>query len=352
MTELKPKVRKAVRPVDVVDPEIEELTSEDADLSDGTAAFLEEAHSNRVAIVGDQIRAQVEKRLKLSLFEPENHFWLDLGSPYINSVFGSSKMGLPYGKVVELSGLEHCGKTLVSTFILGAGQRDGAAAGMIDLEESRDEKWATKLGVDWPALTMFYTKLVKQKTGPPKLLSVESICAQAEEAMYLLNKRGAEKQVWFLDSIAMMNTEEQIEVGAEGATMHSRLSRATMLSSLLPRWAGIAANYNALILVSNHLHMKVGGKVFGDPYETSGGRALRHVCSVRVRGRRLKGGRMLQGKKVIGLIGGLKNIKNKAGEGSVEGAECGFKVRWDKAKADVKFMSIKELNDELGLGEK
>jgi RecA/RadA recombinase len=228
------------------------------------------------------------------------------------------------------------------------GQRDGAAAGYIDLEESRDPIWSTKLGVDWGAVTKLYPELVRQKTGAPILLNAEQICNQAEQAMYLLHKAGARKQFWFMDSIAMLIPATQMEAGLTGINMRTKLARADFLSTMLPRWAGLAANYNALILVSNQMRMKIGSFVMGDPDETTGGKALRHVASIRVRGRRLKGGRLKQGTNIVGLAGVFRNTKNKSGGGSVEGCEAAFKVRWDKPKASVKFMTVDELKAEMG----
>ena len=340
-----PKARlKADKPARRIRPVVEDEPEQDEESSDES---VEE--SKVLDIDGDAIQSRVQKLLRMSAFEPAHHYRLDLGSPYANAVFGSEENGVPYGKVIELSGAEHCGKTLVSTVMMGKAQRDGAAAGYIDLEESRDEQWATKLGVNWPAVTKFYYELVSQKKGPPTMLSAESIFEQAESAMYMLSQAGAQKQFWFVDSIAMIVTAKQYSVGLSDSSMNSKLDRAMFLSTLLPRWAGLAANYNAMIVVSNQLRSKVGGFIgYGDPDETTGGKALRHVCSIRVRGRRLKGGRLRQGKAIVGLAGALRNVKNKAGEGSQEGAECGFRILWDKPKASIEFMSVDELKKDMG----
>jgi RecA/RadA recombinase len=353
----------------------------DADLDSDTsdADDLEATPASSLDIDGAAIQASVQKLLKMSAFEPAHHYRLDLGSPYANAVFGSRDTGVPYGKVIELSGAEHCGKTLISTVMMGKAQHDGAAGGYIDLEESRDAQWATKLGVNWASVTKFYYELIaqkwtckycktsnpgstsgiqmcskcgKQRRGtipPPIMLSAEEIFEQAETAMYMLSRAGAEKQFWFVDSIAMIVTAKQYSVGLADSSMNSKLDRAMFLSTLLPRWAGLAANYNAMIVVSNQLRSKVGGFTgYGDPDETTGGKALRHVCSIRVRGRRIKGGRLRQGKAIVGLAGALRNVKNKAGEGSQEGAECGFRILWDKPKASIEFMSVEDLKKDMG----
>lgn len=305
--------------------------------------------SSAISISGDVIQAAAEKMLKLSVFEPEVHYRLNTGSPYLNATFGSRDTGIAYGKLIEVGGPEHTGKTLIDTILIGMAQRDGAAAGYIDLEESRDGLWAAKLGADWDAVTKFYPKLVRQKKGPPILMGAEDVCEQAEQAMYLMAQHGADKQIWFLDSVAMLQTSKQLAAGLTGITMNTRLARADFLSTMLPRWVGLAANYNAIILLSNQLRSRIGGFVMpGMEDETTGGKALRHACSIRVRTRRVKGGRLRNGKSVVGLAGCLRNIKNKSGDGSVEGCECGFKVLWNRPKASIEFTSIEDLKKEMG----
>lgn len=347
----KPKVKgskdKASKPLDIAIAETEEQDEE----------------SGILDIDGDSIEAATEKVLKMSVFEPAHRYWLDLKNKYLNAVLGSAEKGVPYGKVIEIGGPEHTGKTMLATILMGLAQHDGAAAGYMDLEDSRDEQWATKLGVRWSAVTKFYPKLVRptskknasdeEKTlvlkSPPRLLTAEEIFEQAETAMFKLSRLGAERQFWFLDSIAMIVTAKQYEVGISGATMNSKLDRAALLAQVLPRWAGLAANYNALILVSNQMRSKIGGFVMSnDPDDTTGGKALRHACAIRCRTRRVKGGRLKNGKNIIGLAGCIRNIKNKAGEGSQEGAECGFKVLWSKPKASIEFMSMAELKEDIG----
>jgi RecA/RadA recombinase len=96
----------------------------------------------------------------------------------------------------------------------------------------------------------------------------------------------------------------------------------------------------------NQLRDKVG-MTFGDPTYTPGGRAIRTNCAIRVRVRRVKGGQLRYNGKVIGVAGIIKNVKNKAGQGSVEAESCGFKVIWNKAKSDIEFMTTDDITDLL-----
>jgi recombination protein RecA len=294
------------------------------------------------------VRNAVQKITKNSSYEPPIRYRLDTGSPLFNAVLGSSKYGIPYGKVIELMGPEHGGKTLVAQILMGLAQADGAAAGYGDLEESRDPVWAAKLGVLWDYVMEFYPQFnqPKKKGGLLKLQAAEQIFDEMERSMYKVFKAGAKKQVWFIDSIANIVTAKMIEAGTK-AGMNEMLDRSNFLAKVLPRWAGLAANYNALVLVSNQLRDDVGGfSGFGGPTDHStGGRALRHAAAIRCRIQRLK--QLKHNGRIIGLAGQLRNIKNKAGAGSEEGREVGFKVLWDKKIADVEFIPLEELKSEL-----
>jgi recombination protein RecA len=294
------------------------------------------------------IQSQIADLLKFSTYEPEYKFWLDTGSEELNRVFGSTKAGLPFGKIYELSGEEHSGKTVVGTVLAGMAQKSGAAVIYVDFEDSRDPVWANKLGLDWSKVTAFWPKLVVPKGGSkgiPRLQGAEEVMLEAELSMALLHKMGYQKIFLLVDSIANMQTLSQGEAGTANQTMRTRLDRAVVLSDILPRWCGLAANYNAMIFLLNQLREKVG-MVFGDPTQTTGGRSLRHNCSVRAKIRRSKNGRMIQQKKVIGIKSVITNFKNKAGQGSVEGAQCGIKVRWDSDPAMLELLSVADLKAE------
>src|SRR5712671_3902960 len=90
----------------------------------------------------DQQLSLIRKRLGYLTFEPTVTHWLDTGSPRLNSVLGSPTKGLAYGKMIELSGLESNGKTLLMLLLASLAQDDGAIVGWMDLENSFDPNWA------------------------------------------------------------------------------------------------------------------------------------------------------------------------------------------------------------------
>jgi RecA/RadA recombinase len=323
----------------------------------------------------ESLEEGITSMMGYATFEPEQRFWLQTGSKHLNGVFGSEALGIPYGKIVELAGEEHGGKTTLTTIIAGMAQRDGAFVGRIDAEDSRDAAWEKRLGMDASKVLTFYPKLVvpkskkeKEKEKPvrgkpakkkqslipndiPRLQSAEDLFAQAEIGMARAAKMGAQKQFWFVDSVANLQVDKVVLAGTGGQTMSTHLGRAVFLSDVLPKWAGLCANYNATLFLINQLRDKPN-VMFGDPTTSPGGRSLRHNCSIRDRVRRLANGQLKKGKRIIGLVGKITNHKNKAGGGSVQGLECGFRVVWgvDASKlATFQFVSAAEAEDMVKL---
>lgn len=309
------------------------------------------------------ISEQAQKLLKFSTFTPEHRYWLDTGSPLMNAVLGSKKRGIPYGKMLEIRGENHGGKTTLVTLLAGMAQKDGAAVGYIDLEDSRDADWADKLGLSLDKIMLVYPKLMvrkakkkkgfkkesdsakeekaTKKTGLPALEHAEEIFAEAEIAMALASRQGAQKQFWFLDSVANIIPELAMEAGAEDQNMRTALERASFLARHLPRWTGLAANYNASIVLINQLRTKQG-VVFGSREYSTGGNAMVHTCAVRATVRRVKNGRLRRNGKTVGLVGLITNFKNKAGGGSNQDASCAFMINWSKRPAQYEFMTREE----------
>lgn len=289
------------------------------------------------------IQERVHKLLDLSTYEPEYRYWLDTGSPELNEALGSRVKGLPYGKLYEIAGHKHGGKTTLVTVLAGMAQRDGAVVGYIDLENSYDPTWATKLGMRPEGVYLINPKLIKassKKDADIVLESAEQMFAEAEAVMKALHKRGRKKQFWILDSVANIQTQMAIADGTVDRNMRTNMDRASLLSAMLPRWCGYAANYNAMVMMINQLRRKP--VAFGDPFYSPGGDAVGFTASIQARVARIKGGKMLQAGKTVGIVGKIQNIKNKAGEGSVQDNSAGFKIRWDRSPAKIEFMAVSQ----------
>lgn len=282
--------------------------------------------------------ALIRQKLKYQVVEQKVRYWLDTGSARLNRVMGSEKYGIPYGKVIEIFGINHGGKTLIAEMLTALAQDDGAAACKVDLEGSHDDMWSRLQGVDTDKLFLIQPKIGKfhKKDKHVRLQGAEELFDEAEAWMALQHSRNKKgKMIVVVDSIGMLKTRMQHQAGATGQNMRTSADAAVFFAQHLPRWVGLALNYNALIIFINQLRTKIGVN-FGDPEYAPGGNQKDHACSVRVKVRRIRKGQIKQMGKVVGIIGLIRNIKNKSGGGSREGFECGFKYRFGK---DWIFMS-------------
>lgn len=301
------------------------------------------------------VQARIRKLTKAATFEPEVQYWLDTGYPDLNAVYGSRKTGIPYGKIFETSGKKHGGKTAIITVLAGMAQKDGAAVIYGDLEQSRDPLWAGKLGLNFEQVIPIYPKLVKPKLTKeekakggesplPRLQGSEEIFDEIELALAINHEAGFKKQFVIFDSIANIQTLMAVMARSVDRNLRVNVDRAQFLSANLPRWASLAYNYNAQIHFINQLRTKPG-MAFGDPNYTPGGNAVPFVASLQVRVGRIGKGKVTQLGKVVGITSWIKNEKNKAGSGSLEGEEAGFRIRWDRDMAKLEFGSREDFEE-------
>jgi recombination protein RecA len=276
-------------------------------------------------------------------------YWLDMGEPLLHTALGSPTHGLPYGKVISLTGFESHGKTAVALEIAAAAQKDGADVAWVDPEDSFDEKWVGKRGLDPAKVALFKTELIeiKNKKGEVtdmRLKTAQELCAEAEEWVKLKHRQRPDGRIFVgVDSVTAFLVEDEEVAGIENQNMRTKTSLAQFMGQLLRRWTGIAAASNAMFLLINQVRIAPGVR-FGDPEYSPGGHALLFYASSIARVRRAGGGRILEGDARVGMQGVITNRKNKVGEGSQEGHKVGFKVWWNKP--GMQFLDAKKIQKE------
>jgi recombination protein RecA len=301
----------------------------------------------------------IQKKLGYLTLELQPREWLDTGSRLLNATLGSEEKGIAYGKMIELFGPESNGKTLLALLLAGLAQADEAELAWVDFENSLDKPWAESQGVELDRLYHFFPKLIKRareepegetagakkkrlkrdKGGKPRLQTAEELCDEVELWMERRHAAGVRKMMVVIDSVTAMLVEEEAVAGNTGQNMRTNAALPSFLSKLLRRWVALSQVYSTAIVFINQLRTAPGK--WGNPEVTPGGKALKFYCSIRASVRRVKGGRLLQKGRMIGLKGIIANFKNKAGEGSLEGWSCGFKALF--LRNDWRFLSAAKL---------
>jgi len=305
-------------------------------------------------------------KLGYTVFAKHAQIWLQTGSKNLNKVLGSKRFGIPAGKIFEIRGKKHAGKTALVMFLAALAQRLlNAYVIWIDAEASLTNEsetpakefqnaWATKMGLNTEADNFYCVgpKILKSKkqrkrgkkvtkSGTKFLQSAESMFEETEAAIDIIKDQDPDRPIFIaLDSIANLQTEGQVDAGHLGKNMRTQLDRAMFLSGALPRLSALAANYNCWVFLINQIRTNPS-VMFGNPEYSPGGKAVEHNAHVQVDMRPFKGGVILEGDEVIGVRGKLVNVKNKAGGGSLQSQLAAYQVTFSKpAKRMWKFFPL------------
>jgi recombination protein RecA len=182
----------------------------------------------------------------------------------IDSVFGG---GTPDGRIIELYGQESSGKTTIALHILAAYQKNhpDKATGFIDFEHAFDPKYAKNLGIDTEHLVM----------------SQPTYAEQGLEAVEKLISSGGFSCV-VVDSVAAMTPKSELE-GEMGTQAVGK--QAKLMSQAMRKLTGTANRTKTTLVFINQMREKIG-VMFGSPWTTAGGNALKFYASIRAEIRR------------------------------------------------------------------
>lgn len=170
--------------------------------------------------------------------------------------------GVPKGRLMEIYGQEASGKTTLSLQMIAACQKDGKKAAYIDAENAFDPNYAKAMGVDMKNLF-----LNQPNSGEEALDIVEKLCKTNAFSIIVI------------DSVAAL-VPMAVEAKEIGGTANIGTT-ARMLSQALPRISNAAGHSETVLLFINQLRANIG-VMYGDPFVTCGGKALKYACSVRL----------------------------------------------------------------------
>ena len=196
--------------------------------------------------------------------------------------------GLPKGRIIEVYGPESSGKTTVALHCVAEVQKRGGIAGFIDAEHALDPVYARNIGVDIDNL----------------YISQPDCGEQALEITETMVRSGA-VDIVVVDSVAALVPKAEID--GDMGDSHVGL-QARLMSQALRKLTAVISKSNCIVIFINQLREKVG-VMFGNPENTTGGRALKFYSSVRLDVRRTES--LKQGGEIVGNHVRVKVVKNK-----------------------------------------
>jgi len=203
---------------------------------------------------------------------PTGNYALDLAVS--NKRYG----GLPAGRIIEITGLEQSGKTLLSAHILAETQKMGGFAMYIDTEHSFvPEYFGQVCGID-------FTK----NWNHIEIEDLQTIFEIIESAIMKIRAIDADIPMTIvLDSIMGSSTADELSAGY-GKDGYAT-SKSIILSKAMRKLTNVFGRQNITFIATNQLRYNVNANMPGqDKYITSGGKAIDFHSSVKIRIKRIK----------------------------------------------------------------
>ena len=172
--------------------------------------------------------------------------------------------GMPMGRLVEFFGPEGGGKTTAALNLVGQCQKlfPDKKAVFVDVERTLDIEWAIKMGVDIDSLYLI----------TPDSQTAEEIFDMVEAIV-----KTGEVSICVIDSVGVMVSKQAYEKKIEDKTYGGISQSLTLFSKrIIPICARTKCLLVGINQVRDDMNSSYGGTV------TTGGRAWRHNCSVRM----------------------------------------------------------------------
>jgi recombination protein RecA len=226
--------------------------------------------------------------------------WISTGSTMLDlAIANKPNGGVAVGKITELNGLEGSGKSLIGSHLLASTQRKGGIAVYIDTESAVSPEFLEAIGID--TKNMLYVHL---ETAEEVFETIETIVTKIRES-------DKDKLVTILvDSLAAASTK--VEMDAEFDKDGWATAKAIIISKAMRKITQMIARQKIALVFTNQLRQKLG-VMFGDPWTTSGGKALPFHSSTRVRFKNTGQIKDSSKKNTIGIKIKAQVIKNRLG---------------------------------------
>ena len=207
--------------------------------------------------------------------------------------------GIAVGRITEINGLESSGKSLLASHILAETQKKGGIAVYMDTETSVSRDFLEAIGVDVSKLLYLHFECV------------EDIFEAIEDIITKVRESDKDRLVTILvDSLAATSTKVEIEADFEKDGYAT--TKAIVISKALRKITQMIGRQRVALVFTNQLRQKLG-VMFGDPWTTSGGKALPFHASTRVRLKNMGQIKDSKKKNILGMKCRAQIIKNRLG---------------------------------------
>lgn len=199
-------------------------------------------------------------------------WWYSTGSVILDTIITNNPAntgGIPSGKLTEISGQESTGKSLMAYYILKDCQDQGGYSILVDVESSMNEAFCRVIGLNLEDLIIINESNVED-IFPLLELAVKEIRKEDKDAQIAI--------VW--DSYAQSSSKIEIENDYDDRNYSPQVKA---LNLGLRKFMPIVQTEQIAFVILNQLRMKIPAPMFGDKYQSPGGKAIPFASSLRLR---------------------------------------------------------------------
>lgn len=229
--------------------------------------------------------------------------WIPTGATFLDlAVSNRPYGGLPVGRIVELTGLEAAGKSLLAAHIIAETQKLGGIGVLLDTEIAVSSEFFEAIGIDLDKLVY-----VNPDTVEDIFENIEYIIEKIRTSDHNL------PVTIVVDSLAAVSTKSELDGNFEKGGYAT--DKAIIISKAMRKITSMIGRQNILLVFTNQLRYKMNAMPFSDPYQTSGGKAVDYHSSVRIRLKPLGNikTKTEHGDRVVGLKVRGEVLKNRVG---------------------------------------
>lgn len=182
--------------------------------------------------------------------------WISTGNDLLDlAISNRPHGGLPVGKLVEFTGLEGTGKSLLAAHVIAETQKRGGVTVLIDTEFAISREFLTALGVNLN--NMLYLNIEKAEEI---FKAIENIIVSARNS----SNDSTKLVTIVVDSMAGATTE--IESESDYSKDGYATAKSIIMSKAMRKITGLIARQKILVVFTNQLRMKMNAPSFSDPF--------------------------------------------------------------------------------------
>lgn len=253
---------------------VTKLSDHKKKIDDGVDKILDQLQDDLNKKFGDNSVMRLGSQSTLNRLDE----WVSSRSMVVDAVLrGGRPLGsslIPFGRMMEISGLEDSGKSTLCAHIAAEVQSKGGIVLITDTEEKIASDYWSKLGVDLNRVVKIYADNVKEVFDKQfHMLQLAREKAPGRLVLSIWDSLGGTS----IHNIVDANSSESPMEQAEKFSMR----RAKQVGEGVELLHGIVAKTRTCYLWTNHEYTKMNVK-FGSPREVRGGKKPKYYATVRL----------------------------------------------------------------------